>query len=433
MKYLYCVFCLLLTLFLAPTTNAQSQDVCKADDMASYVQKYGFLPKNDLNYSFTNPLSSSTKSDFETLKQKATKYAPFADVDPVLVVWWNYYETGQNHNSYSYSHCGSGGNNRYSLEIDCTHRAWQIGYGPQFGEYKAYLGQAFKDIYGDVNDKSKTKEVINKVVQQSRQQRKNVPDKSVQQLMSETPTNSDSHYWLSVLMRDQDISAYILAQVIARDISGAKGEYKFNYGPYYMQTHQQASNLLNDILLAWNDQNSQAAKSCGALDKRTQGNNTPSSRDGNRSGNPEEAAVNNFCFNMTPFECEQPTISEHENKNILDLLRDKVSEIFGGLFRSSNFKNAELFYSNANINNDAVAPYKIEKKDDPAFNLTTNLGVDPENKNQRTGLYSANTPNFDEGSDKNAAGGGKPIEQSECDYQRSYFPEGVPVITGQDC
>ena len=435
MKYLYFVFCLLLTLLFAPSAHAQSQDICKAEDMASYVQRYGFLPKNEASYSFTNPLSPGSKSDFETLKQKATKYAPFAGVDPVLVVWWNYYEAGQDHKSYSYSHCGTGGANKYSLEVDCTHSAWQLGYGPQFGEYRAYLGKAFQDIYGDVNDKNKTKEVINKVVQQSGQQRKNVPDKSAQQLMNEAPSNSDSHYWLSVLMRDQDISAYILAQVIARDTSVSRA-YKFGYSSYYFQTQQQASNLLNDVLLAWNDQNSQAAKSCGALDKRT-GSNTPTSSRGKEdgSGNPEEAAVNNFCFNMTPFECDQPTVSRHEEPSIFQKIATELFGRLGQLFGSNpnDFNNLDVFYSNANINSDAIAPFKIEKKDDPAFNITTNLGVDPQNADQRVGLYSASTPNFKDSTGSNAAGGGKPIEQSECDYQQAYFPEGVPVITGQDC
>ncbi|MBI2022341.1 hypothetical protein HYS97_00615 [Candidatus Daviesbacteria bacterium] len=249
---------------ISPITQTQqsSSPYCKAPDFSEYTQKYGFNSTNGKDYSYPNPTVEKYKQDFINAKEKAIKHAPKFGVDPVLAVWWVFYETG-NPNSYNWSNCADTvkGNVDYNCPSTDSGK-WQLGYGQQFATYrsdpndpKKGLLAAFSDIYGDVNNKVKTKEVGQDVLNSAGQTR-TFPDKSIQELVNEWVQydDPDARYWMSVLMRDPDISMYLLSSALAGYDSQNPilKDRAAGWSSYYKSSWQATSNLMNDVIIAWN-------------------------------------------------------------------------------------------------------------------------------------------------------------------------------------
>jgi hypothetical protein len=234
----------------AQNTNSTPSQYCTAPDFQNYIQKYGFYEKTGQSYSYGDPTTEEYKAAFAQAKEVAIKQAPKQDVDPALAVWWVFFETGGKKDSYSYSNCGDS-NNKVDYNCPSTRDGqWQLGYGQQFSKYRQ-LTQAFQESHGDPDDPQLTQRVGQEVFNKAGQN-KTFPERSAANLVNSfnqsDGTDVTARYLLSVLMRDPNISMYLLAS----SLKGFHRDTAFRWGSYYSTNWQKSSNLMNDVLVAWN-------------------------------------------------------------------------------------------------------------------------------------------------------------------------------------
>jgi hypothetical protein len=271
-----------------PPTDTSAAS-CKVDDYPSYIQKYGFYQSTG-----NEPLVPSDEQTFLQIKEVANKWAPKVNVDPALATWWAYFETGGKKDSYSYSNCdGVPVTLKYSLDQACPigsdprEKAWQLGYGQQFTTYSK-MPEAFQAIYGNPSDPKKTQEVGQKVFRNAGQN-KEFPEKSLTQLINEVKAgNQEARYLVSVLHRDPAISIYLVSTALV----GFNRQAAFNYGPYYQQTWQKASNLMNTVVNKWNSTACTSTGSNSSSTTSSSGRTFKSKAVITKVGNPTEPAPN---------------------------------------------------------------------------------------------------------------------------------------------
>lgn len=230
----------------SPGESLPPSSQCLAGDFNNYIQNYDFYQKDSTAYTFPNP--SQHLQEFNIIKEKAINATKtFQNVNAPLLAWWVFYETGGHLDSYSWSNCKD---SNHDVNYNCPSTSsggWQLGYGQQYGDTVNRLAQAFQTTYGEPSNAARTQQVGQNVLNKAGQS-KIFPNKSVNQLLSEP----DSQYWISVLMRDPDISMYLLASVFSGySSSPTLKDRAFGWSSYYQTTWQATSNLMNDILLAW--------------------------------------------------------------------------------------------------------------------------------------------------------------------------------------
>ena len=399
-----------VTCFLSLATSASAQtDYCKASDFSKYQERYGFNSvDNTREYSFSNPTSSQFSQAFLEAREKAIKYAPLHSVDPVLPVWWVFYETGGKKDSFSYSNCI---NQNSDVNFNCpatSSGAWQLGYGQQFSTYTE-LPKAFSEIYGDADSAQKTQEVGQKVYESAGQE-KEFPERSVNQIISDyegsEKTDAESRYLISVLMRDPDLSMYLLSfSMKGYESQEPKLKERMElWSGYYRSSWQNTSNLMNDVLIAWNS--SACSNQTSAVSSQSSGSNTGTK-------DPD---------------CDSKDLSSHEaalcnlNKGTLpDGLSDDikpVEEPWWQKILSSiplfNFKiNVPAFFaSRAEVKSNAEVPESVSSPvDDQAQTTANDLG-------KESGVYAVDLPEQL-----------KNTTESVCDTEQKFananFPEGV--------
>lgn len=262
-----------ITIENTQTTNNRSatgQQSCKPRPLEEYQTKYGFNKDSNSSYPFDKP--NKFMPDFLTLKSKAVQWSWIFNVDPMMVVWWNFFETGA-HNSYNWSLCGSERKQSGIGDCDQTYNGgWQLGYGQQFGTY-LLLPDAFKKVYveplqisTDQDIAKKTQEVGQSVLDKSGETGTKfpllTPDALIQvyQESDDANTRANARYMLSVLERDPDLSVYLLSAAL----KGVTGDTIKSWPPgtYYQDHWQEASNLFADIWQLWNSTSSSSDQVC---------------------------------------------------------------------------------------------------------------------------------------------------------------------------
>lgn len=244
---------------IAIRTSEQTGTVlyCPAPQLSEYFEKYGFYPPDEGTYPWANPLNPGNQAYFNQAQEMAVKYSHYHGLDPVILVWWIFFETGSTPDSYSFSNCGG-----YDRRVDfrCPETrdgAWQLGYGVQFSRYYQ-VPEAFNVAYGDLTAEN-TQRVGQNVLDKAGQSL-TFPNMSVTQLKLAYEEQSgqakeDAKYWLSVLMRDPAISAYIESEVLKGTVDNSSGitlrDRAFGWHSYYRTNWQAASNLLADVIAAW--------------------------------------------------------------------------------------------------------------------------------------------------------------------------------------
>lgn len=446
--FLLFTFCSLL---LAQPAYAQSLDTnsCRASSMDSYISIYNFARPNSSGYSFPSPLDPKYRQDFQRAKELAIKYAPAVEADPVMLVWWIFFETsGRNGkiDSYSWSNCLD---SNYDINYNCTAAGsgkWQLGYGQQFATYPV-LPDVFTFIYGNgaANDAQKTQQVGQNVLDKAGQT-KQFPNKSVNQLISEykSPDNStsnDAKYWISVLMRDQEISAMMTAQAVQGDINRAKStgrsydQLLASFTPYYRTNWQATSNLMNDVLLAWNAtaENEAQLQQCADLNPQKKlnpgsSNNQPTTPNSSSGVTREEIAVYNISNgNLPPEIVNQPVPEENA---IISALKG-IPNFIQSFFSAPN--QPAKYYTQAQRVNEGDVPTQVIPQGNSFFdNLISFVG-------KNTGFYTAYLPpqmvsdskvlGVNLSTDPSSSDKLDEIKDYEGAFETTHFPDGVNPIT----
>lgn len=242
-----------------PVCDAGSVNLQPAPNFSEFITKYGF--NNPLGTG--SPTVSNYPDAFAVAAEAAQKWSR-SGLDPQIVLWWNFFDTKAPYDSYHYSNCG---NRDYDVNTNCDLTggvAWQLGYGVQFAQYRR-IPEAMGAIYGSAGSPGVTQAVGQEVLRQAGQSQ-TFPAISVLSLVDSYSTIGDaqSKYWLSVLMRDPAISAYIISRVL---YSASQPLFKtnvWNWPPpgYYETRWPNASNLMNDIVNYWNTLTSSSGGQC---------------------------------------------------------------------------------------------------------------------------------------------------------------------------
>jgi hypothetical protein len=256
-----------IALFLSILFTQSASATVYPQSVSTYENSFGFYGQTTKSLANGWVDISKYQTAFNTEKDLAKKYAPLLKVDPLLVLWWTYIETGApgaKYDSYHYSYCGAANSVvKYHIDRNCENPnwgGWQLGYGEQFTDIRepGLLEAAFKATYGNPNDTTLVQSVGANVLSKSRIY-KTFPKQTVAQLVanSNTYTRVDGNYWTYTLMRDPRISVYLLAQEIAWDVAGGRAngqnyrQVMASWGSYYSTNWQNFSNVLWDISTLW--------------------------------------------------------------------------------------------------------------------------------------------------------------------------------------
>jgi len=234
-------------------------------DANHYIKKYGFDRPNA-----PTAIGSEERARLAVMVPAAIKATAAYDarykksIEPQLVVFWTHAEGIRGR--INYSNCANqnppGG---YFKVIQNCNQAnfWQLGYGNQFSVIYV-LKNAFKDLYGDPNDRQTIARVGQAVLDFDRKMGTTpacggysctYPAKTIDEIMEgidmRTGVVAEGNWWAAVLSRDPLINCYMIAHALTFFNHNATKGWR---GCYYQEPcWQRISDRLGDILAAWPD------------------------------------------------------------------------------------------------------------------------------------------------------------------------------------